>query len=104
VIDYARIAREIFEASLGNITPPMLEGMTYDQLHILWLDRRALGAGPQNVGHDEAVAMGLVEPGGKTGVQMALEQAEKDRKRAARAAKRAKRRAAQEAALAGQHG
>lgn len=69
--------------------PTDLEQMTFDQIILLWVDLQE----SQKISVDEALQRGLIEPG-PTGVQMAIAEAERQKKqqaRAARAARRARR-------------
>ena len=61
---------------------------------IIWLDSYSIGGRMIKMSPGEAAARGLIEPGGKTGVEMAIEQAvaAQTTRKAARAAKRARRR------------
>lgn len=100
-IDWARIARQLFESSWGRVLPGDLEGMTIDQVLCLLLPAWRLGAGPLTMSEGEAAARGYIEPQAKSLCQQVKEQVEAEQAAASKLSKqarRAARRARKEAA------
>jgi hypothetical protein len=79
-LNWARVARKLFEETQGRISPLELAQMTIDQVIVIWADKEHLG-GPMRLSPEEAASRGLISrpKTGKSAAQLIRERQKREK-------------------------